>query len=421
MDIEKLIDAIGSVDDEMITEYANGNRRKRRLSLFIKVAAAAAFIPAVLGAFIFLRTSSLKSEGRRHSIPLVFSRYAAGSDAAYAKDVKVLFESYLGTGDDFLKTGEYPGIGGNVEVNIYEEETEHLKFEILEQLYDGLRMLLTVRYTALDEKGREFLDNNFVVRTEIDGSRYTHFVRQGWGINWDETLNKYEFDSFGPVLMPDKEKGYIVQSEGGMLRELYNLSNGNERYFLMLCENSSPDIPEGQKMVMRYPVVWGCRSFYLDKDIKQLDFAEYGLEPVKEDEAHKDIKTLRLSGISFVVGSDNTEKEYQGTNNVPVKAELFIKNDEARFISPYVIIWPVKEDQGARDYIGYVYSGYFCLHSEEDKRPVRDKWGFTKSEYYAPDDPTGHERDIYCFDKDGAEKIRLTWPDGTQSEYICRK
>ena len=372
---EKVFELLSDIDDEIIHDYAALPERKIRrttLSCFLVSAAAVVAVVIIVGAMIV--------------------KY----NPALAEKLGFIFSGFIGKDDNNVKFEEYPQVTEKLESNVLCDNAEHVRFEVLEQLTDGMYVLMTVRYTALDDEGQKWLDERFAV----DG---------------------YSGD-YGPnlFLTPDKEAGFVDQGGGGF-SEIYDYGNENERYFLLRGIVTSPDYIPGQEMLLRYPVDnHTLHSKEIDLRKNCLEFVSYKLVPEKEKNVHADIKELKVSGLSFAIYSDNTDYDIKNEDYID-SVSLYVEGDEKTFGSSPPTVKRVVDEQVSKDSKGRVYAGFFCTHFSEDvsKYPLRMIDGeYKRVKPYDPDENTIlHCNEILSFDKNKVLKIKITWSDKSVSVY----
>ncbi len=382
MNIEDLMEVIGEVDDKWIDNY---NKKKKSVSFPRIFTKAAAVIVGVL----------------------VLSFAIIKMNPAFAEKIKSFFGGYIGKDNKNINLTETPDMENKVEKDVLTDENEHLRFEILEQLNDGMMIFMTVRYTAKDDIGRKWLADHFVIENYGEGKDKTYFYRDDseyskWkhSVEWDDTVQSYVEDNLSLWLLPDRELGFVDTGFGGF-RELYEYQSEDERYFLITMLMSSPDYLSSQKVLLRYPFMDSCKGITIIPDKNNSEFVAYKLLAEDENEKHTDIKSLRVSGLSFVINSDNTDFPVN-SENMAEQIEIHTEESEENYICTLVGYKSIISSQSSNNSSGTVYNGYFNKHGEE-------KNDLNEYEYF------------FSFDKKSVTKVIIAWYDGTKSVYKCER
>ena len=143
---------------------------------------------------------------------------------AFAEKMKALFGGYIGKDESVIKTDKIKDINDKVVTGIYCDENEDLRFEVLESLSDGMHVYMTVRYTALSENGKSWLDDCFTIKEETlygKTSRKTDFHQRGHNMSINEKTGFSEEDTLLLWLLPDKTAGYVDYGWGDFY-EIYD-------------------------------------------------------------------------------------------------------------------------------------------------------------------------------------------------------
>ena len=380
MNIEDLMEVIGEVDDKWVDNY---NKKKKSVGFPRIFTKAAAVIVGVL----------------------VLSFAIIKMNPAFAEKIKSFFGGYIGKDNKNINLTETPDMENKVEKDVLTDENEHLRFEILEQLNDGMMVIMTVRYTTKDDIGRKWLADHYVIENYGEGKDKTYFCRDDseyskWkhSVEWDDTVQSYVEDNLSLWLLPDRELGFVDTGFGGF-RELYEYQSEDERYFVITMLMSSPDYLSSQKVLLRYPFMDSCKGITIIPDKNNSEFVAYKLLAEDENEKHTDIKSLRVSGLSFILDSDNTDFPVN-SENIAEQIEIYTEESEENYICTLVGYKSLISSQSSNNSSGTVYNGYFNKHGEE-------KNDFKEYEYF------------YSFDKKSVTKVIIAWYDGTKSVYKC--
>ena len=382
MNIEDLMEVIGEVDDKWVDNY---NKKKKSVGFPRIITKAAAVIVGVL----------------------VLSFAIIKMNPAFAEKIKSFFGGYIGKDNKNINLTETPDMENKVEKDVLTDENEHLRFEILEQLNDGMMVIMTVRYTAKDDIGRKWLADHYVIENYGEGKDKTYFCRDDseyskWkhSVEWDDTVQSYVEDNLSLWLLPDRELGFVDTGFGGF-RELYEYQSEDERYFVITMLMSSPDYLSSQKVLLRYPFMDSCKGITIIPDKNNSEFVAYKLLAEDENEKHTDIKSLRVSGLSFILDSDNTDFPVN-SENMAEQIEIHTEESEENYICTLVGYKSLISSQSSNNSSGTVYNGYFNKHGEK-------KNDFKEYEYF------------YSFDKKSVTKVIIAWYDGTKSVYKCER
>lgn len=197
------------------------------------------------------------------------------------QQVQELFQGFLGKEDNDMINQDMYNITGAVVDNVYYDENEHVRMEVLEQLSDGITVLLTIRYTALDEAGMQWLSNN----TENE------FLQQNFRIA--PVIQDNDTISHGVNWIPD-------------IKCLSELNKGCEWYFYVGMRADSLDYQTG-KILFRYRMPEGeelqvpvPREIELEAESENLDFVAYKIAG-QDDNSVCEVQYLYVSGLSFMV------------------------------------------------------------------------------------------------------------------------
>ena len=340
---------------------------------------------------------------------LVLSFAIIKFNPAFAEKVKSFFGGYIGKDNESINLTETPDMEKKVEKDVLTDENEHLRFEILEQLNDGMMVIMTVRYTAKDDIGRKWLADHYVIENYGEGKDKTYFCRDDsknlkWkhSVEWDDTVQSYVEDNLSLWLLPDKDLGF-VDTGFGEFRELYEYQSEDERYFIVTMLMSSPDYLSSQKVLLRYPFMDSCKGITIIPNNNKNEFVSYKLFAEDENENHTDIKSLRVSGLSFILDSDNTEFPVK-LEDIISEIKIFTENDKEGFVCTSVGYKSIINEQSSHDSKGTVYNGYFNKRGIESQK----------------EDLSEYDK-VYSYDKNSVKEIIIIWKNGESSCYRCEK
>ena len=356
MNIDRLIEAIGNVEDVWVDNYIKQESKKIKTPIWIKAAASFLAVMIVSGIILAL-------------------------NPALAQKFKNVFGGFLGKENKNIDLSNAPELKKDIEKNVLVDENEHLRFEVLEKLNDGMMILMTVRYTALDDTGKKWLDESFVIN-EFENGRTTCFLRKSNDVHSEDNLSIW--------LLPDEILGF-VDTGFGEFKELYEYAGESERTFLVYVLISSPAHMDSQKILLKYPFMEDSKGMTVEEKTDENAFITYELSPADPEEKHKEVKMLRVSGLTFVVNSEDKAFPVDRAD-IPDSVELIINNDSKKYVCSTVGYKSLVEEQSSRDSKGTIFNGCFYQNGN-----------------------------LYSFEKEAVERIIIIWHDKTVSEYECRR
>lgn len=207
---------------------------------------------------------------------------AEHSSGGIIEQVREFFHGFLTSQDNAIMNQEHYNMTDMVEKNIYCDENSHVRMEVLEQLSDGMTVLLTVRYTGLDEKGIQWILTN----TE------NGFLEEN---SW-----------IMPVFPNDDTEKYGV-NYSTEIKHLPEMDTETERYFYVRMQASSMEY-SSDKVVFRYRMPEDGEHFLipspketeLDAGSEQLDFVVYEIADNGEH-PYCELRYLYISGLSYII------------------------------------------------------------------------------------------------------------------------
>lgn len=252
-----------------------------------------------------------------------------------------------------------------IETGIYSDEDAHIRMEITELFSDGDRVEMGVSYTALDEKGKNWIGQ------KGDDSIYTNEVLFSADIADDEKTGIYEEGIFYYEKAEDNSSLRFSYSYAESVREgiIFRLSGQKIRVYYALSgsEKRETDIQirdNTKKAVYRLQLAADEKPDYLEYYIpRYLVLSEYGYVILGENVntiAYKDGKynrsTYRLRGESY----DEIEK----TDKVVEYTKAYLKYVNRDEEQPYGI-WFFDKD-GEKTYaLGSVGPGAYLSDATE--------------------------------------------------------
>lgn len=253
---------------ELWTELTSREPKKRKKSFFVKVSFRIALTVGTLVCIFLIMNQSVA--------------LAENSPGGIIQQVQEFFLGILKTEDNNIINQSDYNMTDIVEQNIYCDENEHIRMEILEQLADGMTVLLTVRYTGLDAEGIQWLSTN--------------------------TENGFLEENFRIMpLFPDNNLemyGVNYMSEINFLHEM----NTDKEYFFTVELYASSREYMSDKIVFRYRMpeegddflIPSVKEAELDASIGALDFVVYEIVDKGEHPACE-LRCLYVSGLSYAV------------------------------------------------------------------------------------------------------------------------
>ena len=226
-------------------------------------------------------------------------------------------------------------------------------------------------------------------------------------------------------LLPDKTAGYVDYGWGDFY-EIYDRATETERYFLLSLQLTSEKQLDGQHIMLKYPLINDAENIIPDWIENNVDFVDYDLVPTDSQETHRDIKRLRVSGLSYIIESDSTSWDM---GERPEYVYLYVKDYAPRYIDSKCDYKRVVDNQDSKESKGINYFGSF--NYEEDYEALKNayyekvkramKYGFKYDrENWEPEYEFTAPYPVYSFDKEKVEKIEIKWADGSVSAFTVK-
>lgn len=193
----------------------------------------------------------------------------------YADEIVNYFQGHL---------SRNPKLASNVEQNVFQDGDEHVSMEVCELLSDGYAACMTVKYTALDKEGREWLFSD---------------IFQDVPPMYRESLHSFNLDDVLCIAPIGKEsKDDILQNGYYKTKEIEEERTKKSRMFSL--EYGSNDTGSNH-LLLRYPLIGASREKALTaKNI--LKTYIYALDGDGEcNRVHFTPQYLRISAISYAV------------------------------------------------------------------------------------------------------------------------
>lgn len=167
----------------------------------------------------------------------------------------------------------YTPLNEAIETAVYTQSDGHIQVTAEELLTDGIVAYMTVRYTALDETGEQWLASLDVDNSTISLQPYMPNTRE-YGTNY----------SYGTTEIEENE-------------------SENERAFMLFVEASGRDYCDG-KGVFRFPLTQGYEEVELDIS-GNVEIRSFKLSATQKASEYYTPTYLVISPISFVVYAEN--------------------------------------------------------------------------------------------------------------------
>lgn len=193
----------------------------------------------------------------------------------YADEIVNYFRGHL---------SQSPDLKSNVSQNVFEDGDEHVSMEVCELLSDGYATCMTVKYTALDEKGRQWLFGE-TLQDAPPMYRKNHLPL---------------WNTLGIVPIEEESENEIPWSGSNGTEEIEQEQTKNSRVFSLsytLEDDSS------KRCLLTYPLYEAHRSKALTFE-NLLKTYTYALDGECSNENYTP-KYLRISKIRFVVYGEN--------------------------------------------------------------------------------------------------------------------
>lgn len=227
-----------------------------------------------------------------HSVAL-----AENSPEGIIRQVQEFFHGILKKEDNNIINQSNYSMTNIIEQNIYCDENEHVRMEVLEQLSDGITVLLTVRYTGLDEEGIRWISAN--------------------------TENGFlEKNSRIMPVFPDNDLEVYGVNYSSIIDNLPEMNTETERYFYVSMQASGMEYMSG-KVVFRYRMpedgdyflIPSQKEVELDACSDALDFVVYEIKDNGEHPYCK-LQYLYVSGLSYIIYG-KVQEDYETEGGVP--------------------------------------------------------------------------------------------------------
>lgn len=248
----------------------------------------------------------------------------------------------------------YESLTESVETNIFRETDGHIQVDVEELLSDGMAVYMTVKYTAIDDIGKQWL-NEYELK-QIAGI-FDISLNPDMG---DMTVNKTNY-SYGTIELTDR-------------------ATENERLFFLKMESSSRDYLSGNG-IFTFPLTNGPQKAILDIS-GNIEIHSYELS---NEESPSELYTpsfIEISPMSFVIYAHNHgvfERETDGDYsmerwlmppeeiNALEKNSYFIMSDGRKEILPpggHTTTYPKPENLNS-DVV--LYYGLFLEYGENNQ------------------------------------------------------
>ncbi len=273
--------------EELWADLVNRNpvKRKRRYFVPLRIAVCA-------GALLLLLIIVNRSDA-----------LAEHSPGGLLEQVQEFFHGLLATEDDPAMNQEDYKMMDLVERNIYCDENSHVRMEILEKLSDGVVVLMTVRYTGLDEAGLQWIAAN----TE------NGFIEQNTWIQ--PVFPENDLETYGVNYMP---KINIMQ----------DMDTVTERYFRVELYAASREYMS-DRVVFRYRMpedgvnvlIPSPKEVELNASTEDVDVVIYDIVDRGEYPGYE-LRRLYVSGLSYVIYAKKQEGEAPEGSDIRSRSEV---------------------------------------------------------------------------------------------------
>lgn len=223
--------------------------------------------------------------------------------AVYADEIVNYFRGHL---------SKSPELESNVSKGVFQDEDEHVSMEVCELLSDGYGACMTVKYTALDKKGQEWLFG------EIFQDVPPQFREKMHSFNLEDVLH----------IMPEENKNEPWAVATYTTEEIKGEQTKTSRVFSL---GYNLDDEGDNRICMTYPLYGNSKKKTLTVK-KTLKIYTYALAGTCRN-ANYTPKYLRLSKIKYVVyGKNHGVYQKSGSNYRMVcdecidSAKLYLKN-----------------------------------------------------------------------------------------------
>lgn len=222
---------------------------------------------------------------------------ASGAFPAIASNVAGFFQGFFTAQQNQVLDQSGYGIADMVEKDIFYDDDGHVSIEVLEMVSDGMTALMTVKYTALDDMGRQWLANEKLMQL-VPGVCHIFPAYPG------NNLKKYGANgSSGGELIPqlstETEKYFAVIME--IDRNSYGTDELNFEYAMTF---------EGMRHMPDEVMVCDARLYVPKRAIRQarlkavtnhMEFTKYRVLPAQGGKGGVRPQSLYVSGLSYML------------------------------------------------------------------------------------------------------------------------
>lgn len=274
--------------DGLIRERTRKERRKKRIFVSTPAWITVGMVTAVCVFLLMNRSITL----------------AEYSPNGILQQLQEFFQGLLTTEDNHIVNQDDYSMTDLVEQNVYYDENSHVRMEVLEKLSDGVTVLLTVRYTGLDEEGIQWLATN----TE------NGFIEQNTWIM---------------PMFPDNDLETYGVNYTATIRCLQEMNTVTERYFYIEMRAASGEY-KSDRVVFQYRMpedgdrflISSPREVELDAGTDAVDVIVYDIADKGEYPGYE-LRRLYVSGLSYVIyGKENEEYEKPEETNPQLQPEI---------------------------------------------------------------------------------------------------
>lgn len=327
---------------------------------------------------------------------------------AAASIVCVLAAGAIGGGIGYAQVGSGPvtfirelvsnkeNMTENIKENVFEDSNEHIRIEVEELLSDGMHMMATVRYEALDDIGEAWL-------SKLDSNQ----------------ISGYHVDEFTTFLATNYQGNTTIYpvSSGFGNKELNELRTDTSKVFVITNEANFPVDTVTTNCVLTYWLPYQKHTANLDTSAN-IPVYEYHLEAV-DDAKYSDYYEpvdIRFSEMSFIIYG-----HYKGTEN-DIMAAIEDTVEEVCLLNADGSAVPIGTNSACWGPIGDTAENVMTISDEDDYivltsgvNPLIDGTFCIPDEWDTDDDPPVE------INPEDAVGVRLVHPDGNAVDYRFRK
>lgn len=217
-------------------------------------------------------------------IGIIAAAAMVGTATAYADDIRSAFYKFFK--DDTI-------ISEKIIENIYEDTDGHVDFSVSRIVSDKMNTYAIVRYTALDDHGREWLYNNFIPFTYLDET--------------DLELIRGELSI---------EPGSQVSCMFGINDEIVDSTEKNSRVFRISC-NAADMVFNNDQVKIKYAMSSGYDRSTMLNISESLEFTDIKLDSSIAVQKSYIPTGVRLSPLGIMIyGKNNGNYDYLLTENI---------------------------------------------------------------------------------------------------------